>query len=90
MDLLGDLASGIMTPLYYGITALLLAGHWVSTLILPAGSGWTWVLAIVGLTVAVRVLLLPLSFQAVKGKRAMLALQPQIKELQKEYGHDRE
>ena len=90
MDLLGDFASGIMTPLYYGITALLLAGHWVFTLILPAGSGWTWVLAIVGLTVAVRVLLLPLSLQAIKGKRAMLALQPRIKELQKEYGHDRE
>jgi YidC/Oxa1 family membrane protein insertase len=90
MDLLGDFANGIMTPLYYGITALLLAGHWVMTLILPAGSGWTWVLAIVGLTVAVRVVMFPLSVQATKGKRAMLALQPRIKELQKEYGHDRE
>jgi YidC/Oxa1 family membrane protein insertase len=89
MDLVGDLASGIMTPLYYGITALLLAGHWAFALILPADSGWTWVLAIVGLTVAVRVLMLPLSLQTIKSKRAMQALQPRIKELQEKHGHDR-
>jgi YidC/Oxa1 family membrane protein insertase len=89
MDLVGDLASGIMTPLYYGITALLLAGHWAFALILPADSGWTWVLAIVGLTVAVRVLIFPLSYQTIKSKRAMQALQPRIKELQKQYGGDR-
>jgi len=90
MDLLGNFASGIMTPLYYGVTGILLAWQgWLDGVLTP-GSGWTWVLAIVGMTVTIRVLLIPLSVQGIKSKRAMQALQPRIQELQKLYEHDRE
>ena len=87
---LGDIASGVMMPLYYGVTAILLAWHGLLDQFLPQDSGWTWVLAIVGVTVTIRVLLIPLSVQNIKSRRAMQALQPRIKELQEQYGHDRE
>jgi YidC/Oxa1 family membrane protein insertase len=47
-------------------------------------------LAIVGLTVTIRALLIPLFVKQIKSSRNMQLLQPQIKELQKKYGHDRE
>jgi YidC/Oxa1 family membrane protein insertase len=90
MGFLGDIGSAIMTPLYYGVSAILLGWHWVFDRLLPADSGWTWVLAIVGLTVTIRALLIPLFVKQIKSSRNMQLLQPQIKELQKKYGHDRE
>ena len=53
----------------------------------PAGPGS---LAIVGLTITIRALLIPLFVKQIKSSRNMQLLQPQIKELQKKYGHDRE
>ena len=90
MGFLGDIGSAIMTPLYYGVSAILLGWHWVFDRFMPHDSGWTWVLAIVGLTVTIRALLIPLFVKQIKSSRNMQLLQPQIKELQKKYGHDRE
>jgi YidC/Oxa1 family membrane protein insertase len=88
---LGDIGSAIMTPLYYAVSAVLLAWHRVfETLGLPEHSGWTWALAIVGLTVTIRAALIPLFVRQIKSSRNMQLLQPQIKELQKKYAHDRE
>ena len=87
---LGDIGSAIMTPLYYAVSAVLVAWHWVFAHILPEDSGWTWALAIVGLTVTIRTLLIPLFVKQIKSSRNMQLLQPKIKELQKKYGHDRE
>jgi YidC/Oxa1 family membrane protein insertase len=90
MGFLSDIGSAIMTPLYYAVSGVLLAWHWLFSQIMPADSGWTWVLAIIGLTVTVRALLIPLFVKQIKSSRNMQLLQPQIKELQKKYGHDRE
>jgi YidC/Oxa1 family membrane protein insertase len=49
---------------------------------------WGW--AIILLTLAIRVLLLPLAIKQTRSMRAMQALQPQIKELQKKYKVDRD
>ncbi len=87
---LGDIGSAIMTPLYYAVSAVLLAWHRVFSTVLPEDSGWTWALAIVGLTVTIRALLIPLFVRQIKSSRNMQLLQPQIKELQKKYAHDRE
>ncbi len=86
---LGDLGSAIMTPLYYAVSAVLLAWHWAFTS-LPISSGWAWVLSIIGLTITIRAALIPLFVKQIKSSRNMQLLQPQIKELQKKYGHDRE
>src|SRR6478735_7656949 len=81
-----------MTPLYYAISAVLVAWHWILTNVLqmnPDG-GATWVLSIIGLTVTVRAALIPLFVKQIKSSRNMQLIQPKVKELQKKYGHDRE
>ena len=90
MGFLGDIGSAIMTPLYYAVSGVLLAWHKLFSTLLSEDSGWTWALAIVGLTVTIRALLIPLFVKQIKSSRNMQLLQPQIKELQKKYGHDRE
>jgi YidC/Oxa1 family membrane protein insertase len=55
---------------------------------LAGAHAWGW--AIIGLTLIVRVLLLPLAIKQTRSMRAMQAIQPQIKELQKKYKVDRE
>jgi YidC/Oxa1 family membrane protein insertase len=85
----GDLLSTIGTPLYYAISAIWLAWHRLFAL-LPISSGWAWTLAIIGLTVTIRALLIPLFVKQIKSSRNMQLIQPKVKELQKKYGHDRE
>ena len=51
-------------------------------------AAWGW--AIVLLTLIIRVLLLPLAIKQTRSMRAMQALQPQLKELQKKYKVDRD
>lgn len=90
-DFLGSIGSAIMTPLYYAVSGVLLVWHELFTKIgLDPAGGWSWALAIVGLTVTIRALLIPLFVKQIKSSRNMQLLQPHIKELQKKYGHDRE
>lgn len=86
---MGELLSTIGTPLYYAISAIWLAWHRLFDL-LPISSGWSWALAIVGLTATIRALLIPLFVRQIKSSRNMQLIQPKVKELQKKYGHDRE
>jgi YidC/Oxa1 family membrane protein insertase len=89
---LGDIGHLIMTPLYYAISAVLVAWHWLLSDVLgmnPDGGG-TWVLSIIGLTITVRAALIPLFVKQIKSSRNMQLIQPKVKELQKKYGHDRE
>jgi YidC/Oxa1 family membrane protein insertase len=57
---------------------------------LDSASGWAWGLAIVLLTVTVRLLLFPLFVKQIKSQRRMQELAPKIKELQKLHKGDRE
>ena len=79
-----------MTPLYYAVSAVLLGWHWVFEHVPGLSDGWTWVLSIVGLTITIRAMLIPLFVKQIKSSRNMQLLQPKIKELQKKYAHDRE
>jgi YidC/Oxa1 family membrane protein insertase len=85
-----EIGTAIITPLYYATSAILMAWHWLFDLVLPYNSGWTWALAIVGLTATIRALLIPLFVRQIKASRNMQLLQPKVKELQKKYGHDRQ
>jgi YidC/Oxa1 family membrane protein insertase len=90
-DFLGDIGGAIMTPLYYAVSGILLVWHKLfSEIGLSADSGWTWVLSIIGLTITIRILLIPLFVKQIKSSRNMQLLQPQIKALQQKYKHDRE
>lgn len=90
-DFLGDIGGAIMTPLYYAVSGILLVWHRLfEALGLSGESGWTWVLSIIGLTITIRTLLIPLFVKQIKSSRNMQLLQPQIKALQQKYKHDRE
>ncbi len=52
--------------------------------------GWSWGLAIVGMTFVVRLALLPLSLRGIKSMRRMQLVAPQLKEIQERYKDDRE
>ena len=52
------------------------------------GLSWGW--SIVGLTVIVRLAILPLTIKSIKGMNAMRALQPQVKQIQEKYKGDRQ
>lgn len=49
-----------------------------------------WGLAIIGLTIIVRLILMPLTFKQFRSAQAMAALQPHIKELQRKYKNDKQ
>jgi YidC/Oxa1 family membrane protein insertase len=52
--------------------------------------GWSWGLAIIGLTFTVRLLVLPLSIRGIKSMRHMQLVAPELKEIQEKYKDDRE
>ena len=91
LDSLMAIGTAIMTPLYYVTSAILSGWHWLFINVgLREDSGWTWALSIIGLTITIRALLIPLFVKQIKSSRNMQVLQPRVKELQKKYGHDRE
>ncbi|MEX1178397.1 MAG: YidC/Oxa1 family membrane protein insertase [Nitriliruptor sp.] len=51
-------------------------------------ASWGW--AIIGLTLVIRLLLLPLAIKQIRSMRAMQAIQPQMKAIQKKYKADRD
>jgi YidC/Oxa1 family membrane protein insertase len=51
-------------------------------------ASWGW--AIIGLTLVIRILLLPLAVKQIRSMRAMQAIQPQMKAIQKKYKVDRD
>lgn len=78
-----------------GFKQLILLLHWVLVTIeeFLAGLGlsqhWTWGLAIIGLTIIVRLILFPLTWKQYSSAQAMQAMQPHIKELQRKHKDDR-
>jgi YidC/Oxa1 family membrane protein insertase len=90
LDFFATIGGFIMAPLYYVISAVLLAFHRVFGNLFGDASGAAWVLSIVGLTLVIRAALIPLFVKQIKSSRNMQLIQPRVKELQKKYGHDRE
>jgi YidC/Oxa1 family membrane protein insertase len=76
--------------IYIAISWVLLKWHSVWGALLGPESGMAWVLSIVFLVITVRVILFPVFMKQIKSQRAMQALQPQVKELQKKHKGDRE
>ncbi len=89
-DSLASFGNAIMTPLYWVVSGLLVLFHYLWAPLLGDDSGWTWTLSIVSLTVIIRVALIPLFVRQIHSSRNLQLLQPQMRELQKKYGHDRE
>ncbi len=76
----------LLTPLEYVVATIMVAWHSVLTSIgMPAESGWTWALSIVGLVIVIRILLIPLFVKQIRASRAMQLIQPDLKKIQEKY-----
>jgi YidC/Oxa1 family membrane protein insertase len=76
----------LLTPLEYVVAAIMVAWHTVLSAVgLPASSGWTWALSIVGLVIVIRILLIPLFVKQIRASRAMQLIQPDLKKIQEKY-----
>ena len=80
----------ILNPLYNIVSGVIVFIHKLLSPIFGANSGVTWSLSIVGLVVLIRIILIPLFVKQIKSQRAMTALQPHMKEIQKKYKDDRQ
>jgi YidC/Oxa1 family membrane protein insertase len=75
---------------YAAIANAIVGLHAMLAPLFGKNSGITWGLSIVLLVVAIRILLFPLFVKQIKTQRAMMLIQPKVKELQAKYRGDRE
>jgi YidC/Oxa1 family membrane protein insertase len=83
---MGELFNGLLTLIAQAIFGL----HNLTGPVFGERSGVSWGLAIVLLTICIRLLMYPLFVKQIKTQRAMQALQPKIKELQAKHKGDKE
>ena len=76
----------ILFPFSWAVSAVLWVFHELLTAIgMDPTSGITWVLSIVGLTLVMRTLTIPLFLKQIKSMRGMQELQPEMAKLQAKY-----
>jgi YidC/Oxa1 family membrane protein insertase len=81
-----DLFETIMFPFKWFVSIIMVGFHEGLTAIgLPAASGWTWTLSIIGLVLVIRAALIPVFVKQIKAQRGMQLLQPDLKKLQDKY-----
>jgi YidC/Oxa1 family membrane protein insertase len=82
--------SSILKPLYIAVSWVIISIHKLVSPMFGADSGLSWALSIIGLVVLIRILLIPLFVKQIKSQRALTALQPHLKEIQKKHKDDRQ
>lgn len=79
---------------YNGVSWVLLRWHDLWAKVFDGSTSlstdWSWVLAIVGVVLTLRIILFPLFVKQIQSQRAMQKLAPEIKALQERYKGDRE
>ena len=82
----------ILHPFYYAVTWVMVTFHTMLGWALGKNSheSLKWTLSIVLLVVLIRIILIPLFVKQIKSQRAMTALQPHMKDIQKRHKDDRQ
>ena len=80
----------ILNPLYIAVSWVITTIHDALSPFFGTDSGVSWSLAIVGLVILIRIILIPLFVKQIKSQRALTALQPHMKDIQKKYKDDRQ
>lgn len=76
----------ILWPFMWVVSAVLWVFHSLLAAVgMDPASGWTWVLAIVGLTLVMRTLTIPLFMKQIRSMRGMQVIQPEMAKLQAKY-----
>jgi len=78
----------ILNPLYIAVSWVIVNIHDLLVPLFGADSGVSWSLAIIGLVIIIRIILIPLFVKQIKSQRALTALQPHMKDIQKKYKDD--
>ena len=81
---MGDFFNTLLSPLTIGEAWVMIGWHKVWTTI-GVGGGWAWALSIVGLTVVVRIVLIPLFVKQIHASRRMQLIQPEMQKIQAKY-----
>lgn len=77
---------GILRPIEVVVAWIMVQIHnLLTSLGMPAESGLGWALSIVGLTVVIRILLIPLFVRQINASRGMQLMQPEMKKVQAKY-----
>ena len=82
----------ILDPLYYAVSWVMVTFHTLLGYVFGQDSNASikWSLSIIGLVIVIRIILIPLFVKQIKSQRALTALQPHMKEIQKKYKDDRQ
>ena len=81
-----DFIETILWPLRWLVELVLWLWHQLfTTMGMDPDSGVTWVLAILGLVIVVRSLLIPVTVRQIKSQRRMMDLAPEMKKIQAKY-----
>jgi YidC/Oxa1 family membrane protein insertase len=82
----------ILDPLYYAVSWVMVTFHTLLGYVFGEDSNESikWSLSIIGLVIVIRIILIPLFVKQIKSQRALTALQPHMKEIQKKYKDDRQ
>src|SRR5471030_2900472 len=76
----------VLAPLEWVVAWLMVNFHAAFSAIgLPAASGITWALSIVGLVIVIRIVLIPLFVKQIHASRRMQLIQPEMQKIQKKY-----
>ncbi len=80
------LIDSVLQPIELAVAWIMVTWHTgLTALGLPAASGVTWALSIVGLVIVIRILLIPLFVKQIKASRGLQLLQPEMKKIQSKY-----
>jgi YidC/Oxa1 family membrane protein insertase len=82
----------ILNPLYYAVSWVMVTFHSFFGFIFgkEGNESIKWSLSIIGLVIVIRIILIPLFVKQIKSQRALTALQPHMKAIQKKYKDDRQ
>ena len=76
----------LLWPFTWLVSSIMAALHWVLTSIgMQDANGLTWILVIVGLVLALRIMLIPLFVRQIHSQRRMQMIQPELMAIQKKY-----
>jgi len=79
---------GIVNPLYTAVSWVMITFH--DLLAFTNNEDLQWSVGIIALVIVIRIILIPLFVKQIKSQRALTALAPHMKEIQKKYKDDRQ
>ena len=82
----------ILNPLYFAVSWVMVTFHSLLGYVFgkDGNESIKWSLSIIGLVIVIRIILIPLFVKQIKSQRALTALQPHMKEIQKKHKDDRQ